>query len=55
MQPPTVLATRADAVGNKQKMYNKNLPTYKTILTDHRSKSLEFRSHLLATTYMSRV
>jgi hypothetical protein len=56
MQPLTkVLASRADAAGNEQKMYNKNLPTYKRVLTDYRSKSLELQSHLLAVACMSRV
>jgi hypothetical protein len=36
-------------------MYNKKLPTYKKVLTDHRSNSLELWSHLLAAAYMSRV
>jgi hypothetical protein len=36
-------------------MYNKNLPTYKKVLVDHRSKSLELRSHLLAASCMSQV
>jgi hypothetical protein len=36
-------------------MYNKNLPTYKKVLTDRRSKSLELQSHLLIAAYMSRV
>jgi hypothetical protein len=34
-------------------MYNKNLPTYKKVLADYRSKSLEPRSHLLAVACMS--
>jgi hypothetical protein len=54
MQPLTeVLASRADAASNKQKMYNKNLPTYKKVSVDRRSKSLEPQSHLLAAACMS--
>jgi hypothetical protein len=36
-------------------MYNKNLPTYKKVLTDRRSKSVELQSHLLTAACMSQV
>jgi hypothetical protein len=36
-------------------MYKRKLPTYKKVLTDHRSMNLEPRSHHLTTTYMSQV
>jgi hypothetical protein len=49
-----VVTSRADAVRNKQKMYNKKLPTYKMVLTGRHSKSLKLRNHLLAATCMSR-
>jgi hypothetical protein len=54
MQPlAEILASRADAASNKQKIYNKNLPTYKRVLTERRPKSLELRSHLLTAACMS--
>jgi hypothetical protein len=55
MQPLTeVLASWADAARNKKNV-QQELPTYKKVLTNHRSKSLELQSHLLAAACMSRV
>jgi hypothetical protein len=55
MHPLTkVMASWVNAVGNNKK-YTKNLPTYRKVLTGHRSMNSEPRSHLLAAPYMSRV
>jgi hypothetical protein len=44
-----VLTTCVNAVGNKR------LPTYKKVLTDHCSRSLELQSHILIAVCMSLV
>jgi hypothetical protein len=36
-------------------MYNKKLPTYKNVLADRHSKSLELQSHLLVVACMNLV
>jgi hypothetical protein len=37
------------------KNVHQNLPTYKKVLTDHRSRNLDLRSHFLTAVYTSRV
>jgi hypothetical protein len=50
-----VLASSANAAGNKQECTTKKLTTYKRVLTDHYSWNLELQSHPLTVVYTGRV